>query len=129
MSYISQAIPAALSGRDLIGIAKTGSGKTAAFIWPLIVHIMDQPALKPGDGPIGVILAPTRELSQQIYTEAKRFAKPYGIHVVCTYGGGSKYEQSKDLEQGAEIIVATPVSHGVILRILRMLNFIFLLFH
>ncbi|XP_017463782.1 PREDICTED: ATP-dependent RNA helicase DDX42, partial [Rhagoletis zephyria] len=104
----AQAIPAALSGRDLIGIAKTGSGKTAAFIWPLLVHILDQPALAPGDGPIGVILAPTRELSQQIYAEAKRFAKPYGITVVCAYGGGSKYEQSQDLEAGAEIVVATP---------------------
>lgn len=62
----AQAIPAALSGRDLIGIAKTGSGKTAAFIWPMLVHIMDQQELKPGDGPIGLILAPTRELSQQV---------------------------------------------------------------
>ncbi|KAH9396384.1 ATP-dependent RNA helicase ddx42 [Tyrophagus putrescentiae] len=82
--------------------------QTAAFIWPLLVHILDQPALAPGDGPIGVILAPTRELSQQIYAEAKRFAKPYGITVVCAYGGGSKYEQSQDLEAGAEIVVATP---------------------
>lgn len=62
----SQAIPTALSGRDLIGIAKTGSGKTAAFIWPMLVHIMDQKELKEGDGPIGLILAPTRELSQQV---------------------------------------------------------------
>ena len=50
----SQAIPAALSGRDVIGIAKTGSGKTAAYLWPMIVHIMDQPTLKKGDGPIGM---------------------------------------------------------------------------
>lgn len=105
----AQALPAALSGRDIIGIAKTGSGKTAAFIWPLLVHILDQPELKMGDGPIGLILAPTRELSQQIYTEAKRFSKPFGIHVVCAYGGGSKYEQSKDLEQGTDILVGTPV--------------------
>ncbi|KAI9560256.1 hypothetical protein GHT06_014270 [Daphnia sinensis] len=104
----SQAIPAALSGRDVIGIAQTGSGKTAAFLWPMIVHILDQPVLKQGDGPIGVILAPTRELSQQIYTEAKKFCKVFGISVVCCYGGGSKWEQSKDLEQGAEIVVATP---------------------
>lgn len=62
----AQAIPAALSGRDLIGIAKTGSGKTAAFVWPMLVHIMDQKELEPGDGPIGLILAPTRELSQQV---------------------------------------------------------------
>lgn len=104
----AQAIPAALSGRDLIGIAKTGSGKTAAFLWPLIVHILDQPNLKAGDGPIGLILAPTRELSIQIYNEAKKFGKIYNIHVVCCYGGGNKYEQTKALEEGAEIVVATP---------------------
>ncbi len=52
----AQAIPAGLSGRDIIGIAKTGSGKTAAYLWPLLVHIMAQPELKPGDGPIGLIL-------------------------------------------------------------------------
>lgn len=104
----AQAVPAALAGRDLIGIAKTGSGKTAAFIWPMLVHIMDQRELKPGDGPIGLILAPTRELSQQIYNEARRFGKVYNIQVVCAYGGGSKWEQSKALEAGAEIVVATP---------------------
>ena len=53
-------------------------------------------------------MAPTRELSQQIYLEAKKYCRPYGINVVCCYGGGSKWEQSKDLEQGAEIVVATP---------------------
>lgn len=61
----AQSIPVVLSGRDLIGIAHTGSGKTAAFIWPMLVHIMDQPDLRENDGPIGLILAPTRELSQQ----------------------------------------------------------------
>ncbi|KAL6434326.1 hypothetical protein ACFW04_006036 [Cataglyphis niger] len=104
----AQAVPAALSGRDIIGIAKTGSGKTAAFIWPMLVHIMDQRELKTGDGPIGLILAPTRELSQQIYQEAKKFGKVYNIQVCCCYGGGSKWEQSKALESGAEIVVATP---------------------
>ncbi|XP_041979000.1 ATP-dependent RNA helicase DDX42 [Aricia agestis] len=101
-------IPAALSGRDLIGIARTGSGKTAAFLWPLLVHIMDQKELAPGDGPIGLILAPTRELAQQIYMEAKKFGKVYNIRCVCCYGGGSKWEQSKALEGGAEIVVGTP---------------------
>lgn len=57
-----------MSGRDIIGIAKTGSGKTAAYLWPMIVHIMDQRELQPGDGPIGLIVAPTRELSQQVHT-------------------------------------------------------------
>lgn len=104
----SQAVPAALSGRDCIAIAKTGSGKTAAFVWPMLTHIIDQPELQPGDGPIALILAPTRELSIQIYNEAKKFGKVYNINVVCCYGGGSKWEQSKALEQGAEVIVATP---------------------
>lgn len=69
---------------------------------------MDQPELKPGDGPIALILAPTRELSLQIYNEAKKFGKVYNINVVCCYGGGSKWEQSKALEQGGEVVVATP---------------------
>ncbi|XP_068149758.1 LOW QUALITY PROTEIN: ATP-dependent RNA helicase DDX42 [Drosophila tropicalis] len=107
-SIQAQAVPCALAGRDIIGIAKTGSGKTAAFIWPLLMHLMDQRELKAGEGPIGLILAPTRELSLQIYNEAKRFGKVYNLRVVCCYGGGSKWEQSKALEQGAEIIVATP---------------------
>nr|XP_032517379.1 ATP-dependent RNA helicase DDX42 [Danaus plexippus plexippus] len=100
-------IPAALSGRDLIGIARTGSGKTAAFLWPLLVHIMDQKELAPGDGPIGLILAPT-SLNRVIYMEAKKFGKVYNIRCVCCYGGGSKWEQSKALEGGAEIVVGTP---------------------
>uniref|UniRef100_H2YEC3 RNA helicase n=1 Tax=Ciona savignyi TaxID=51511 RepID=H2YEC3_CIOSA len=97
-----------MSGRDVIGIAKTGSGKTAAFIWPLLVHIMDQPEIKPGDGPIGLIVAPTRELCQQIYIECKRFGKVYGIRSVCCYGGGNMHEQQKGLAEGCEIAVATP---------------------
>lgn len=58
----------------MIGIAKTGSGKTAAFIWPMLVHIMDQKELEPGDGPIAIIVCPTRELCQQV-----RRAKGLGI--------------------------------------------------
>ena len=83
----------------MIGIAKTGSGKTAAFLWPMLVHIMDQRQLLKGEGPIGLVLVPTRELALQIYTEAKKFGKVYDISVVCAYGGGSKWEQSKALEQ------------------------------
>ena len=52
-SIQAQGIPCVLSGRDIIGIAKTGSGKTAAFVWPMLIHIMDQPELKKGDGPVG----------------------------------------------------------------------------
>ena len=95
----AQGIPALLSGRDVIGIAKTGSGKTAAFLWPMLVHIMDQRQLLKGEGPIGLVLVPTRELALQIYAEAKKFGKVYDIGVVCAYGGGSKWEQSKAFEQ------------------------------
>lgn len=61
-----QALPIIMSGRDCIGIAKTGSGKTLAFVLPLLRHVKDQPPLAQGDGPIGLIMAPTRELVQQI---------------------------------------------------------------
>uniref|UniRef100_A0A8C6K9G8 ATP-dependent RNA helicase DDX42 n=1 Tax=Nothobranchius furzeri TaxID=105023 RepID=A0A8C6K9G8_NOTFU len=103
-----QGVPIALSGRDMIGIAKTGSGKTAAFIWPMLVHIMDQKELEPGEGPIAVIVCPTRELCQQIHAECKRFGKAYSLRSVAVYGGGSMWEQAKALQDGAEIVVCTP---------------------
>ena len=76
-----QAIPAVMSGRDVIGIAKTGSGKTLAFLLPMFRHIMDQPPLESGQGPIGLIMAPTRELAAQIHTEIRKFKKATGIRV------------------------------------------------
>jgi len=107
-SIQAMGIPAVLSGRDVIGIAQTGSGKTCAFLWPMLVHIMDQRELARGEGPIALVLVPTRELAMQIYNEARKYCKVYNIHVVCAYGGGNKYEQSKTFEQGAEIAIATP---------------------
>ncbi|KAI4349749.1 hypothetical protein L6164_010309 [Bauhinia variegata] len=112
-----QALPVALSGRDIIGIAKTGSGKTAAFVLPMIVHIMDQPELQKEESPIGVICAPTRELAHQIYLESKKFAKAYGIRVSAVYGGMSKLDQFKELKAGCEIVVATP---GRLIDMLKM---------
>ncbi|XP_062263282.1 ATP-dependent RNA helicase DDX42 [Platichthys flesus] len=103
-----QGVPIAVSGRDMIGIAKTGSGKTAAFIWPMLVHIMDQKELEAGEGPIAVIVCPTRELCQQIHAECKRFGKAYSLRSVAVYGGGSMWEQAKALQEGAEIVVCTP---------------------
>ena len=91
----------ALSGRDMIGIAQTGSGKTAAFIWPMLVHMMDQPELEKGDGPIGLVLAPTRELANQIYLEAKKYSKAYGVKVGVVYGGASKGDQFKELKSSS----------------------------
>lgn len=104
----SQAIPAIMSGRDLIGIAKTGSGKTLAFLLPMFRHILDQPPLEETDGPISIIMAPTRELCMQIGRDAKKFSKSLGLTVVCVYGGTGISEQIAELKRGAEIIVCTP---------------------
>ena len=64
-----------------------GSGKTFSYVWPMIVHVINQPQMKEGDGPIGIVLAPTRELIQQIYTEMKKFTTLYNIRVTAVYGG------------------------------------------
>ncbi|XP_009580106.1 PREDICTED: probable ATP-dependent RNA helicase DDX46, partial [Fulmarus glacialis] len=104
----TQAIPAIMNGRDLIGIAKTGSGKTIAFLLPMFRHIMDQRALEEGEGPIAVIMTPTRELALQITKECKKFSKTLGLRVVCVYGGTGISEQIAELKRGAEIIVCTP---------------------
>uniref|UniRef100_T1P965 Probable ATP-dependent RNA helicase DDX46 n=1 Tax=Musca domestica TaxID=7370 RepID=T1P965_MUSDO len=103
-----QAIPAIMSGRDLIGIAKTGSGKTLAFILPMFRHILDQPELEDGDGPISIIMAPTRELCMQIGKDIRKFSKSLNLRVVCVYGGTGMFEQIAELKRGAEIIVCTP---------------------
>uniref|UniRef100_A0A4W4DVS9 Probable ATP-dependent RNA helicase DDX46 n=1 Tax=Electrophorus electricus TaxID=8005 RepID=A0A4W4DVS9_ELEEL len=104
----AQAIPAIMSGRDLIGIAKTGSGKTIAFLLPMFRHILDQRPLEEGEGPNAVIMTPTRELALQITKECKKFSKPLGLRVVCVYGGTGISEQIAELKRGAEIIVCTP---------------------
>ena len=105
------AIPIALQSRDLIGVAVTGSGKTAAFLLPLLVYISELPQLNDftkNDGPYAIVLAPTRELAQQIEIEAKKFATPLGFKCVSLVGGHSIEEQSYNMRDGAEIIIATP---------------------
>ncbi|KAH9212585.1 Pre-mRNA-processing ATP-dependent RNA helicase prp5 [Leptodontidium sp. 2 PMI_412] len=103
-----QAVPAIMSGRDVIGVAKTGSGKTIAFLLPMFRHIRDQRPLEGSDGPIGLIVTPTRELATQIHKECKPFLKAMGLRAVCAYGGAPIKDQIADLKRGAEIIVCTP---------------------
>ncbi|OBT60371.1 hypothetical protein VE03_10181 [Pseudogymnoascus sp. 23342-1-I1] len=103
-----QALPAIMSGRDVIGVAKTGSGKTMAFMLPMFRHIRDQPPLEGSDGPIGLIMTPTRELATQIHKEAKPFLKSMNLRAVCAYGGAPIKDQIAELKRGAEIIVCTP---------------------
>lgn len=104
----AQTIPAIMSGRDIIGIAKTGSGKTVAFLLPMFRHILDQRKLGPTEGPICLIMTPTRELAMQIYVECHRFSRPLGLSAVCACGGAPIKEQIADLKRGAEILVCTP---------------------
>lgn len=103
-----QAIPAIMGGRDVISVAKTGSGKTLAFLLPMFRHIMDQPPLRDIVGPIGLIMAPARELAFQIFTEAKKFTKILGLRCGCIYGGAGVADQIADIKRGMEIAVCTP---------------------
>jgi ATP-dependent RNA helicase DDX46/PRP5 len=103
-----QAIPAIMGGRDVIGIAETGSGKTLAYLLPMLRHILNQRPLKEGEGMIGLIMAPTRELAQQIYFEAKFFTKVLNLNIVCVYGGAEVGSQLSQLKRPVEIVVCTP---------------------
>ncbi|GAA5904509.1 uncharacterized protein JCM6883_006516 [Sporobolomyces salmoneus] len=107
-SIQAQAIPAIMSGRDIIGVAKTGSGKTMAFILPMFRHIKDQPPLRPMDGPVAMIMTPTRELATQIYKECKPFLKALGLRASCAYGGMPLKDNIADMKRGSEVIVCTP---------------------
>ncbi|KAK7454554.1 ATP-dependent RNA helicase dbp2 [Stygiomarasmius scandens] len=103
-----QAWPMALSGRDVIAIAQTGSGKTISFALPAMLHINAQPLLAPGDGPIALVLAPTRELAVQIQQECTKFGSNSRIRNTAIYGGAPKGPQIRDLQRGVEIVIATP---------------------
>ncbi|GAB9471060.1 Dead-box atp-dependent RNA helicase 24 [Globisporangium polare] len=104
----AQAFPVALSGRDMIGIAKTGSGKTLAFTLPMVRHVMDQRELRKDEGPIAIVLSPTRELAHQIFVQVKKFLNVYGAECAAIYGGVGKWEQIQAVRKGAEVVVATP---------------------
>jgi ATP-dependent RNA helicase DDX42 len=71
----------------VVGIAKTGSGKTLAYVWPMIVHVSHQEQSGKGEGPIAIVLAPTRELCQQIYVQTKKYSKKYDLKVAAVLGG------------------------------------------
>ncbi|KAJ8120214.1 hypothetical protein ONZ43_g3019 [Nemania bipapillata] len=103
-----QAFPAIMSGRDVIGVAKTGSGKTLAFLLPMFRHIKDQSPLRENEGPIGLIMTPTRELATQIHRDCKPFLKSMNLRAVCAYGGAPIKDHIAELKRGAEIIVCTP---------------------
>ncbi|KAJ4959990.1 hypothetical protein NE237_019900 [Protea cynaroides] len=105
------AIPLGLQQRDVIGIAETGSGKTAAFVLPMLTYISKLPPMSEeneAEGPYAVVMAPTRELAQQIEDETVKFAHYLGIKVVSIVGGQSIEEQGFKIRQGCEVVIATP---------------------
>lgn len=125
-----QAIPALMAGnstiytsfslgRNVIGVAETGSGKTLAYLLPLIRHVMAQNPLKEGEGPIALIIGPTRELVQQISQESKKYCAAVSIRCALVYGGGGIGTQLAELKRGAEIVVGTPGRLTEILTINR----------
>uniref|UniRef100_A0A0D9XVG9 RNA helicase n=1 Tax=Leersia perrieri TaxID=77586 RepID=A0A0D9XVG9_9ORYZ len=103
----AQTWPVALQNRDIVAIAKTGSGKTLGYLIPAFIHLrrcQNNPML----GPTVLILAPTRELASQIQDEAIKFGRSSRISCTCLYGGTSKGPQLRELERGADIVIATP---------------------
>ena len=103
-----EAIPPLLAGRDLLGQAATGTGKTAAFALPLLHHLADDDRMGAAPGPRGLILVPTRELAMQVSQAIHRYGRALGARVVPVYGGQPIWRQVKALERGVDIVVATP---------------------
>ncbi|WP_342561438.1 DEAD/DEAH box helicase [Paenibacillus sp. FSL R7-0345] len=104
-----EAIPAALTGRDVLGCAQTGTGKTAAFSLPIIQLLSKQNVNRSGKRPIrSLILTPTRELALQIYENIQVYSKFTGIRSTAVVGGVSQRSQERALALGADILIATP---------------------
>ena len=112
----ANAIPIALESFDIIGVAKTGSGKTLSFILPIIMAIQEEKEYCKKNGkeydnqkkPRALVMAPTRELVYQIYECAKPFVKSIDLDVACVYGGADQHPQKHDLARGADLLIATP---------------------
>ncbi|OUM53169.1 hypothetical protein BVG19_g2431 [[Candida] boidinii] len=103
-----EALPNIMSGSDIIAIAKTGSGKTLAFLLPLFRQLMSQELTNKGEGPLALIMAPTRELTLQIFKECKPFLKELNLRGCCAYGGSPIGLQISELKKGVELLVCTP---------------------
>ncbi|HIG96422.1 TPA: DEAD/DEAH box helicase [Candidatus Woesearchaeota archaeon] len=97
----TKTIPRILAGKDVIGISKTGSGKTAAFVIPMLEHLRSDRVIQK------LVICPTRELAVQIATEIKKFGKYVQAHVATVYGGASMHTQIEEIRRG-NIVVGTP---------------------
>ncbi len=104
----TQAIPPALAGRDVEGIAQTGTGKTAAFALPILHRLLANPKRAPHRGTRVLVLAPTRELAAQIAESFQAYGRQTNIRVALMFGGVPKGKQSRAVAYGVDILVATP---------------------
>jgi ATP-dependent RNA helicase RhlE len=108
----AQAIPLALAGRDLIGLAQTGTGKTAGFTLPIVHRLLTEPLVDESGAPVrrvrALILVPTRELAAQVEESFRKYGKHSDLRVIPIYGGVSMDAQLKTLKQGVDVVVATP---------------------
>ncbi|MFK7868030.1 MAG: DEAD/DEAH box helicase [Roseobacter sp.] len=104
----SQAIPHSLNGRDVMGLAQTGTGKTAAFGLPLLARLLEMPGRPAPRRVRGLVLAPTRELAQQIQQNLRGFSEGTHLKVAVVVGGQSINAQIRKLERGTDLLIATP---------------------
>ncbi|MDR1082221.1 MAG: DEAD/DEAH box helicase [Deltaproteobacteria bacterium] len=103
----SMVIPEALKGKDIAGQAQTGTGKTVAFLVPVMARLMARASAKPGL-PRALVVTPTRELAEQIYSDGKHLAAFTGLTLTLVIGGMDYREQARSLEEGPDIVVGTP---------------------
>uniref|UniRef100_A0A7N1A6T8 RNA helicase n=1 Tax=Kalanchoe fedtschenkoi TaxID=63787 RepID=A0A7N1A6T8_KALFE len=115
----AQSWPIALQSRDIVAVAKTGSGKTLGYLIPGFIHIKHC-RKNSRMGPTVLVLSPTRELATQIQDEAEKFGKSSRLSCTCLYGGAPKGPQLRDLDRGADIVVATPGRLNDILEMKRV---------
>ena len=114
------AIPAILGGLDLIVTSQTGSGKTAAFMLPVITNLLNKKQVRHDDSPAVVCLVPVRELAQQELDQTEQFCSHSDLKVICIYGGADMRDQISQLRHGVDILIATPgrlidfLKHGYI---------------
>jgi ATP-dependent RNA helicase RhlE len=101
-----ETIPLALSGCDVVGSAQTGTGKTAAFLLPILHRLGREP--RAGRGPRALVLVPTRELAEQVLERARAYGRHLGASAVAIYGGVGMEPQVRALRQGVDIVIATP---------------------
>jgi superfamily II DNA/RNA helicase len=107
----AKAIPIVLAGRDVMGAAQTGTGKTAAFSLPLLQKMLahENPSASPARHPVrALVLAPTRELADQVAVNVKSYAKHTQLRVACVFGGIDIAPQTAELKRGVEVLIATP---------------------